>query len=63
MKKFALLFVAAFTFSILGLTGCGRSGENTVIQPTAGANDDTGVGVDEETYNKAMEEQMNQQPQ
>ena len=61
MKKFALLFAVAFCLPVLGLTGCGGGGENQVIQPDAGATEDTGVGADEEAYNAAMEEEMNNQ--
>ena len=59
MKKFALLFVAAFSFSILGLTGCGRSGENTVVETVA---EPEMSDAEEEAYNKAMEEEMASQP-
>lgn len=34
MKKFTLAFVAALSLSVFGLTGCGGSGENTVIENT-----------------------------
>ena len=34
MKKLVLLFAAAFCLPVLGLTGCGGGGENTVIETT-----------------------------
>ena len=62
MKKFALLFAAALCLPVLGLTGCGGSGENTVVEPAAGASEDTGVGVEDDAYDQAMEEEMGNQP-
>ena len=32
MKKFTVTFVAALSLSVFGLTGCGGSGENTVVE-------------------------------
>jgi hypothetical protein len=34
MKKFALALVATTSMFVFGFTGCGRSGENTVIETT-----------------------------
>ena len=34
MKKFTLAFVAALSLSAFSLTGCGGSGENTVVEST-----------------------------
>ena len=61
MKKLALLFAVAFCLPVLGLTGCSGGGENQVIQPDAGASEDTGVGVSDEEYDAAMDEEMNNQ--
>ena len=47
---------------VLSFAGCGGSGETTVIQPPEVVEDDSAMdGIDDDEYNKAMEESMNQQ--
>jgi hypothetical protein len=58
MKKVALLFAAALCFPVIGLTGCGGSGETQVIE----APEEEVVDVSEEipNYDEEMEKSMNQ---
>ena len=61
--KMTAYFLLCFSFCALSLTGCGGGGETKVIQPPAAAEDDEAAmdGIDDDEYNKAMEESMNQQ--
>ncbi len=61
MKISAYLLIC-LSFCALSFAGCGGSGETKVIEPPAAADDDSAMdGIDDEEYNKAMEESMNQQ--
>ena len=62
MKISAYLLIC-LSFCALSFAGCGGSGETKVIEPPAVVEDDEAAmdGVDDDEYNKAMEESMNQQ--
>ena len=55
MKKFATAFVAALSLSVFGLTGCGGSGENTVIEADASVAEQNQMSADQQAQ---YEEQM-----
>ena len=62
MKISAYLLIC-LSFCALSFAGCGGSGETKVIEPPAVVEDDGAAmdGIDDDEYNKAMEESMNQQ--
>jgi hypothetical protein len=60
--KISAYFLLCFCFCALSFAGCDGGGETKVIEPPAAADDASAMeGVDEDEYNKAMEESMNQQ--
>ena len=61
--KFSAYLLICLSFCALSFAGCGGSGEPKVIEPPAVVEDDEAAmdGVDDDEYNKAMEESMNQQ--
>lgn len=62
MKISAYLLIC-LSFCALSFAGCGGGGETKVIEPPAVVEDDEAAmdGIDDDEYNKAMEESMNQQ--
>ncbi len=64
MKKLGFALVAALSFSVLGVTGCGGGGEPTVIEVDDAAASDSGdamEGISDEEYNRQMEQSMQNQ--
>ncbi|MAI73914.1 MAG: hypothetical protein CMM01_23855 [Rhodopirellula sp.] len=60
--KISAYFLMCLSLCVLSFAGCGGSGETTVIQPPEVVEDDSAMdGIDDDEYNKAMEESMNQQ--
>ena len=56
MKKLALLFVAAFSLSCVGLTGCGGSGDSKVIEaPDVDPNAQEMSDAEQAQFDKEME--------
>ncbi len=60
--KISAYTMICFSFFALSIAGCGGSGETKVIEAPAAVDDDAAMeGIDDDEYNKAMEESMNQQ--
>jgi hypothetical protein len=60
--KISACFLLCFSFCALSFAGCDGGGETKVIAPPAAVEDDSAMeGIDDEEYNKAMEESMNKQ--
>lgn len=61
--KITACFLMCLSFCALSFTGCGGAGETKVIAPPTTVEDDEAAmdGIDDDEYNKAMEESMNQQ--
>ena len=57
MKKFSLALVAALCLPVIAMTtGCGGSGENTVVAPPA-ANEEM-TTAEQDAFDKGMEADM-----
>ena len=60
MKNIALALVIAFSFATFTMTGCGGSGESSVVEKDPNANDGGLSQQDAASYEDAMNQQAGQ---
>lgn len=59
MKNLSFVFLAMTCFALLTISGCGRGGENTVVEAPPAVEEEVAMpGMTDEEYDKAMEADM-----